>query len=114
MVFTGTPDLSIPELKRYWFLGQGLSIGLGMALALRLDKKKIMSMSLWGDGEQTEGQLWEAAMAASTFKVDNLTAFLDWNKVQATGFTKEIFEVPNLKEKWASFDVNVFVIDGQY
>ena len=65
-----------------------------------------------GDGEQTEGQLWEAAMAASTFKVDNLTAFLDWNKVQATGPTKEIFEVPNLKEKWTSFGWNVFVIDG--
>lgn len=62
-----------------------------MALAFRLDKKPSRVYVIMGDGEQSEGQLWEAAMSAANFKVDNLTAFTDWNKVQATGPTKEIF-----------------------
>ena len=65
-----------------------------------------------GDGEQSEGQLWEAAMAASNFKVDNLTAFIDWNKIQATGRTEEIFSIPQLDQKWRAFGWEVISTDG--
>ena len=109
----GHPDLSIPGVEAVTgTLGQGLSIGVGMALAARLDKKEKRVYVIMGDGEQTEGQLWEAAMAASNFKVDNLTAFLDWNKVQASGATKEIFNVPDLGEKWKAFGWEVFTVNG--
>jgi transketolase len=109
----GHPDLSIPGIEAVTgSLGQGLSISLGMALALRLDKSPARVYTIMGDGEQSEGQLWEAAMAAANFKVDNLTAFLDWNKVQATGPTKDIFSIPNLGDKWTSFGWQVFTAAG--
>ena len=109
----GHPDLSIPGIEAVTgSLGQGLSIGVGMALALRLDKKPNHVYVVMGDGEQSEGQLWEAAMSAANFKVDNLTAFLDWNKIQATGPTKEIFSIPDLDKKWAAFGWEVIPCDG--
>jgi transketolase len=109
----GHPDLSIPGIEAVTgSLGQGLSISVGMALALRLDKSPRRVFTIMGDGEQSEGQLWEAAMAAANFKVDNLTAFLDWNKVQATGPTKDVFGIPQLAEKWASFGWEVIPVDG--
>jgi len=83
-----------------------------MALALRLDESPARVYAIMGDGEQAEGQLWEAAMAAANFKADNLTAFLDWNKVQATGRTEDVFSVPRLAEKWESFGWKVFQADG--
>ncbi len=109
----GHPDLSIPGIEAVTgSLGQGLSISVGMALALRLDKLPSRVYVIMGDGEQSEGQLWEAAMAASNFKVDNLVAFLDWNKIQATGPTKEIFSIPQLAEKWTAFGWEVIPVDG--
>ncbi len=109
----GHPDLSIPGIEAVTgSLGQGLSVAVGMALALRLDKSPARVYAVMGDGEQSEGQLWEAAMAASNFKVDNLTAFLDWNKVQATGATKDIFNIPELDKKWSAFGWNVTSVDG--
>ncbi|MDR3342811.1 MAG: transketolase [Treponema sp.] len=109
----GHPDLSIPGIEAVTgSLGQGLSISLGMALALRLDKNPARVYAIMGDGEQSEGQLWEAAMAAANFKVDNLTAFLDWNKFQATGATKEIFNIPDLDKKWTAFGWSVVSANG--
>jgi transketolase len=93
-------------------LGQGLSIAVGMALGLRIDRRSSRVYVVMGDGEQSEGQLWEAAMAASRYKVDNLTGILDRNRVQATGPTKDIFDIPNLEEKWAAFGWNVISVDG--
>lgn len=109
----GHPDLSIPGIEAVTgSLGQGLSIGLGMALAFRLDKSDSRVYVIMGDGEQSEGQLWEAAMAVPNFKVDNLTAFIDWNKIQATGPTKEMFEIPDLAMKWKAFGWEVITVDG--
>jgi transketolase len=109
----GHPDLSIPGVEAVTgSLGQGLSIGVGMALALRLNKSPARVFVIMGDGEQSEGQLWEASEAAAYYKADNLTAFLDWNKVQATGPTKDIFNIPNLEEKWKAFGWEVFSVNG--
>ena len=109
----GHPDLTIPGIEAVTgSLGQGLSIGVGMALALRLDRRPSRVYVVMGDGEQSEGQLWEAAMAASNFKVDNLTAFLDWNKTQATGRTEDIFRIPDLDKKWRSFGWEVLAANG--
>jgi len=93
-------------------LGQGLSVSLGVALGLRLDKSPSRVYAILGDGELAEGQIWEAVMAAPDFKVNNLTAIVDWNKVQATSTTKEIFPIENLVEKWKAFGWNVIEIDG--
>jgi transketolase len=109
----GHPDLTIPGVEAVTgSLGQGLSVAVGMALALRLDKSPARVYAVMGDGEQSEGQLWEAAMAASNFKVDNLTAFLDWNKVQSTGATKDIFDIPDFDKKWSAFGWNVINAPG--
>ena len=109
----GHPDLSIPGIEAVTgSLGQGLSIGVGMALALRLDQKASRVYVIMGDGEQSEGQLWEAAMSAANFKVDNLTAFIDWNKIQATGRTEDIFSIPDLDKKWSAFGWEVITTNG--
>lgn len=93
-------------------LGQGLSISVGMALSLRLDKSASHVYTVCGDGELAEGQIWEAMMAASAYDVDNLTAIVDWNGVQATDTTEIVFPIRNLAEKWKAFGWNVIEIDG--
>jgi transketolase len=93
-------------------LGMGLSIGLGMALGFRLDGRPSRVYVVMGDGELSEGQIWEAAMAAAAFRIDNLTGIVDLNRVQATGPTAEILDIPAVAEKWRSFGWEVFSIDG--
>ena len=93
-------------------LGQGLSIGVGMALGLRLDQRPSRVYVIMGDGELSEGQLWEAAMAAHRFHVDNLTGIVDRNRVQATGPTKDIFDIPNIEQKWEAFGWHVITVNG--
>jgi len=93
-------------------LGMGLSIGLGMALGFRLDRRPSRVYVVMGDGELSEGQIWEAAMAAAAFKVDNLTGFVDLNRIQATGPTRDIFDIPDIARKWAAFGWEVLGIDG--
>jgi transketolase len=109
----GHPDMMTPGMEAVTgSLGQGLSIAVGMALGLRLAKSPARVYVIMGDGELAEGQLWEAAMAASRYKVDSLTGILDRNRVQATGPTKEIFDIPTIAEKWQAFGWNALSVHG--
>lgn len=93
-------------------LGHGLSIGCGMALGSKINKKNYFTFVLMGDGECNEGTVWEAALFASSKKLDNLIAIIDYNKWQGIGRTNEILKLKPLNLKWKSFGWNVFEIDG--
>lgn len=93
-------------------LGQGPSIGNGMALAGRLDEKDYRVYVLIGDGECDEGQIWEAAMSAAHYKLDNVTAILDHNGLQIDGPNVEIMNIEPIAEKWRAFGWHVVEVDG--
>jgi transketolase len=93
-------------------LGQGLSFSVGAALAGRLDKAPWRVYALLSDGECDEGQTWEATMSAAMFKLDNLTAIVDNNGIQLSGFNKDIMNIDPLNKKFDSFGWNVIEIDG--
>lgn len=93
-------------------LGHGLSICIGMALTARLDGKKHRIFTLMGDGEIQEGSVWEAAMAASHFKLGNIVAFIDRNGLSLDGETESIMKLEPLEDKWKAFGWNVRSIDG--
>lgn len=93
-------------------LGHGLSLGVGMALADRLQKKTRQTMVLISDGECNEGSVWEAAMYASGQALANLSVIIDFNKWQATGRSCEVTGLESLIDKWKSFGWNTFEIDG--
>jgi transketolase len=93
-------------------LGQGLSIGNGMALAARLDQKSYRIYVLLGDGEIQEGQVWEAAMTSAHHKLDNLCAIVDNNGLQIDGRIDEVKSLGSIPAKWTSFGWNVLEIDG--
>jgi len=93
-------------------LGQGLSFAVGTALAGRLDKKDYRVYALLSDGECDEGQVWEAAMAGGHYGLDNLTAIVDNNGIQLSGFNKDIMNVDPLCDKFKAFGWNTIEIDG--
>ncbi|UCD14357.1 MAG: transketolase [Thermoplasmatales archaeon] len=93
-------------------LGHGLSFANGAALAGKLDKKKYNVYVMLGDGETDEGQIWEAASAASHYKLDNLTGMLDRNFLQIDGHTEDVLRLESVRERWSSFGWNVIEIDG--
>jgi len=93
-------------------LGHGLSVGVGRALAAKIDKKDYKVFVMMGDGETQEGSVWEAAMSAAHYKLDNLVGIIDRNKIQQCGFTEDILALGNYKEKWESFGWYVKEIDG--
>jgi transketolase len=93
-------------------LGQGLSAGIGMALGARIKGKEFRVYVLIGDGEMDEGQIWEAAMSASKFKLDNLTTIIDYNKFSLTSSTTETMPLEPLADKWKAFGWNVLEVNG--
>ncbi len=93
-------------------LGQGLSIAVGIALAAKLDDKRHKTFCLMGDGEQQEGQIWEAAMEAGHFHLDNLIGIIDCNRLQIDGWVKDVMDVEPLCAKYASFGWDVMRIEG--
>ncbi|MGC4082703.1 MAG: thiamine pyrophosphate-dependent enzyme [Vicinamibacterales bacterium] len=113
-VYQGHPDRRfIPALEASTgSLGVGLSLGLGMAEAARLDKSPTRVYVLLGDGEIQEGQIWEAAMYGGFHKVDNIVAIVDYNRIQLDGFVKDIMELEPLADKWRAFGWNVIEVDG--
>lgn len=113
-VLQGHPDMDkTPGVEaNTGSLGQGLSISCGIAAGAKIDKKDYKVYCFIGDGELAEGQIWEAAMAASFYKLDNIVGILDYNKFQATGLVIERFNTNPLKEKWESFGWHVIEIDG--
>ena len=113
-ILQGHPDMAhTPGIEAVTgSLGQGLSIGVGMALAARLDDRKNRVIVIMGDGELSEGQIWEAAMAASAYKLGNLVGIVDRNRIQATGRTAEVFDIPRIEDKWRAFGWNVATVDG--
>jgi transketolase len=110
----GHPDIkSTPGVEaNTGSLGQGLSIACGMAAGLRIDGRASRVYCVIGDGEIAEGQIWEAAMAAAAFKLDNLVAVLDSNGLQAMGPVAQRFNTHPLSEKWRAFGWHVLEIDG--
>ncbi|HEY8890830.1 MAG TPA: transketolase [Clostridium sp.] len=93
-------------------LGHGLPIAVGMALAAKMNKRSYKVYTLMGDGEQAEGSVWEGAMAASNFNLDNLVAIIDRNKLQISGSTEDVMKLENLEDKWKSFGWNVIPVNG--
>jgi transketolase len=105
---TATPGVEMSSGS----LGQGLSFAIGCALAGRLDRQPWRVYALLSDGECDEGQTWEAAMSAAKFKVDNLTAVVDNNGIQLSGFNRDIMPLDPLNQKWGAFGWQVFEVDG--
>ena len=93
-------------------LGQGLSVANGMALASRLQNIPYRVYVAMGDGELQEGQVWEAAMTSAQYKLDNLTAFVDYNNLQIDGNVSDIMNVASVEDKFKAFGWNVLTIDG--
>lgn len=92
--------------------GIGLSVGIGEALAGKIDNRNYRVYVMMGDGEMQEGQIWEAAMCASKYRLDNLCAIVDRNGIQQDGLTEQIMPIEPLTSKWKAFNWNVIQVDG--
>lgn len=109
----GHPETTTPGIEaNTGSLGQGLSIACGMAAGIKIEGRGNRVFCIMGDGEQAEGQIWEAAMAATFYQLDNLYAFVDRNRIQATGPIKERYNTEPLPEKWKAFGWYVQEVDG--
>jgi len=113
-IYQGHPDRRfIPALEASTgSLGEGLSLGIGMALAAKLDSRPSRSYVVLGDGEIQEGQIWEAAMFGGDKKVDNLVAIVDYNHIQLDGFVDDIMPLDPLADKWRAFNWHVIELNG--
>jgi transketolase len=112
-VLGGHPEHHIPGVEASTgSLGHGLPIGVGLALAARMQKRKSRVFVILGDGELNEGSVWEAAMSASKHGLDNLVAIVDRNKLQSYGPTDEVLDMEPLADKWRSFGFSVIEANG--
>lgn len=109
----GHPNRQVPGIEvSTGALGHGLPIGVGLALAAQRDGSAYRTYVLMGDGELAEGSVWEAAMAASTYGLDNLIAIVDRNHLQISGNTEQVMQLEPLKERWQAFGWHVLLADG--
>jgi len=112
-ILQGHPDRRAPGIEvASGSLGQGLSVGIGLAYALQLKKKSNRVWVMMSDGEQEEGSTWEAVMLAAKYKLDNLTGIIDRNNIQIDGYTEDIMPLDDLKNKYESFNWQVLEING--
>jgi transketolase len=111
--FIGHPSRKTPGVEICTgALGHGLSAGVGMALGARMDGLPTHVYVLMGDGELAEGSVWEAAMAASSYRLGNLTAIVDRNRLQISGDTEDVMRLEPLRQRWEAFGFHVLEIDG--
>ena len=112
-VLSGHPTIEVPGIEvNSGALGHGLSIGVGMALASKMDQKDWKTYVLMGDGEQGEGSIYEAAMAAHKYQLDNLVAIIDRNHLQISGNTEDVMPLDSIRERWSAFGWDVIQMDG--
>lgn len=109
----GHPSVKVPGIElNTGALGHGLSCSVGMALAAKKDCSDVRVFCLMGDGEQAEGSVWEAAMAGANFRLDNLTAIIDRNRLQISGDTESVMRLDALDRKWEAFGWHVDIVPG--
>jgi transketolase len=109
----GHPTVNVPGIEvNSGALGHGLSIGVGMALAAKMDGKPYKTYVLMGDGEQGEGSIYEAAMAGRQYKLDNLVAIIDRNHLQISGNTEDVMGLDDINSRWSAFGWDVVKMNG--
>lgn len=112
-ILSGHPTIEVPGIEvNSGALGHGLSIGTGMAIAAKMDKKTWKTYVLMGDGEQGEGSIYEAAMAASKYHLDNLVAIIDRNHLQISGNTEDVMPIDSICERWSAFGWDIIAMNG--
>jgi transketolase len=112
-ILSGHPTIEVPGIEvNSGALGHGLSIGVGMAIAAKMDQKLWKTYVLMGDGEQGEGSIYEAAMAGNRYHLDNLVAIIDRNHLQISGDTEDVMPIDCIKERWTAFGWDVIPMNG--
>lgn len=112
-VLSGHPTIEVSGIEvNTGALGHGLSLGVGMALAAKMDNKSYKTYVLMGDGEQGEGSIYEAAMAAHQYKLDNLVAIIDRNHLQISGDTEDVMGIDDIRQRWEAFGWDVQDVNG--
>ncbi len=111
--YIGHPNNKLPGIEmNSGSLGHGLPVCVGMALAGKMDGRNYRVYTVMGDGELAEGSVWEGAMAASNYGLDNLCAVVDRNRLQISGSTEEVMKQDSQEQRWAAFGWNVISVDG--
>ena len=112
-ILSGHPTIEVPGIEvNSGALGHGLSIGVGMAIAAKMDGKDYRTYVMMGDGEQGEGSIYEAAMAGNKYQLDNLVAIIDRNHLQISGNTEDVMPIECIKERWGAFGWDVIEMNG--
>ncbi len=112
-ILSGHPTIEVAGIEvNSGALGHGLPIGVGMAIAAKMDKKQWRTFVMMGDGEQGEGSIYEAAMAGSKYKLDNLVAIIDRNHLQISGNTEDVMPIDSIRERWSAFGWDVIEMNG--
>jgi len=112
-ILSGHPTIEVPGIEvNSGALGHGLPIGVGMAIAAKMDRKAWRTFVMMGDGEQGEGSIYEAAMAGNRYHLDNLVAIIDRNHLQISGNTEDVMPIDSIRERWTAFGWDVMEMNG--